>query len=424
VTRDVDELLRFCRANLLRIFAREGIWDVAGDRSRSVEHKDIVGADSGIRLGYGWYGLETFMDLRLRYTENEAEILFDRPDTASPRMIFDAEVGPSAQDGWVKLEILDPERNVLTSSVITGRVKLRLSLPPTMRSGSFLMRVVNGGVPLVRESRMLDLRFLRVGWSNTASAGGPRETAAQEAGTTITKEFKLDIAPETGFSLDTLDVLITDNAGNTVSFAAEPSELDVFAKSPDYRINLHIGYRPEGEADRFNPGRSNPENASKPGWRLEVVGRIPGTDWSKLPEKAHPYAKLMRRAANLHTPACGDFTLLARDHWMQLRAYPEFPIWPMHVDSIFCYSAYHAGVREEILREPMQIFHIQHFNAAGWTPEGQEELDARVARKKVPTLHYKEFLEYVDQMRRFDTPIIFSPANWGLADLDLPESVV
>jgi hypothetical protein len=425
VTRDVDELLRFSHANLLRIFAREGIWDVAGDRSRPVEHKDILAPDIGIRLGYGWYGLEAYDELRLRYTEAEAEILFERPPTSSSRMIFDAEVGPSAQDGWVKLEILDPERTVLTSAVITGRVKLRLSLPSTMKSGRFLVRVVNGGVPLVREPRMLDLRFFRIQWSNTATSGTTtHETAAQEAGTTITKEFNLDVVPDKGYSVDTLDVIVTDGSGNTVSFAAEPSELDVFAKSPDYRINLHVGFRPEGEADRFNPGRTDPENASKPGWRLEVVGRIPGVDWSKLRQAANPYAKFIRKAANLHTFACGDFTAMARDHWFQLRAYPEFPIWPMHIDSLLCYIAYHAGIREEILREPMQIFHIQHFNAAGWTPEGQAELDARVARKNVPTMHYEEMLEYIDHMRRFDTPIIFSPPNWGLADLALPESVV
>ena len=48
----------------------------------------------------------------------------------------------------------------------------------------------------------------------------------------------------------------------------------------------------------------------------------------------------------------------------------------------------------------MQIFHIQHLNAAGWTPEGQAELDARVARKKVPTIQYEEMLEFIDHMRR------------------------
>jgi hypothetical protein len=130
----------------------------------------------------------------------------------------------------------------------------------------------------------------------------------------------------------------------------------------------------------------------------------------------------MRRFRHLHTNACGDFTLLARNHWFALRAYPEFPIWPMHVDSLFCYAAYHAGIREEILRPPLRIFHIQHLSGAGWTPEGQHELDARVARKKVSTIEYPEFVKWIDQMRRFDAPMIFSPSNWGLADVELPET--
>ena len=425
-TDNVDELLAFCRANQLRIFAREGVWELHGDRCRPVDNKDILSPDCGIRLGFGWYGLEAYDELRLRYTEPEAEIVFDRPVNASPRMIFDVEAGPSAIDGWVKIEILDPqERTVLTSTIVTGRVKLRLSLPPGQRTGRFVMRVLNGGLPLIKEPRALDLRVFRISWSNVASSGAvKRETPAQEAGTAVSKELNVDLAPDEGYVLDTLDVILTDNKGHTLTFAAEPSELDVFGKSPDYRVTLHAGFRPEFVAEYYNPNRTNPLNASAPGWRLEVVDRIPGVDWSQLRQKPNPFAKLIRRSTYLHTNGCGDFTAMSRDDWFKLRAYPEFPIWPMHVDSILCYAAYHAGMEEEILREPKQIFHVQHFSGAGWTPEGQDELDARVARKKVPTILYDEMLEYIDQMRRFDTPIIFAPANWGLADHELPESVV
>jgi hypothetical protein len=422
VTRDIDELLRFCRGNMLRVFARPGHWDSSGDRSRPVEHGDILAADSGIRLGDGWFGLEAYEKLHMRYPEDEAEIRFERPPNASPRMIFDAEVGPSAIDGWVKLEILDEERNLLSWAVVRGRVKLRLNLPPALKSGRFFLRVLNGGVPLVKEPRMLNLRFFKIAWASTAKAGAASREPAQEGA--VTKEFSLEVTPDAGYTIDTLDVMVTDPEGNVVSFAGEPSELDVFAKSPKYSVNLQVRFRPEGEIEHFNPGWGGADFACAPGWRLEVVARIPGTDWRTYRQTKHPHAKLIRKAANLHTYACGDFTLMAREHWIQLRSYPEFPIWPMHVDSIFCYAAWHAGIREEILRDPMQIFHIQHLNAAGWTPEGQAELDARVARKKVPTIQYEEFLEYVDHMRRFDTPIIFSPANWGLADLALPESVV
>ncbi len=57
--------------------------------------------------------------------------------------------------------------------------------------------------------------------------------------------------------------------------------------------------------------------------------------------------------------------------WFRLRGYAEFPIWPMHINSVFCYTAYHAGLNEEILRDPLRIYHIEHRTAAGWSPEGQ-----------------------------------------------------
>jgi len=80
----------------------------------------------------------------------------------------------------------------------------------------------------------------------------------------------------------------------------------------------------------------------------------------------------------LHTNGCGDFTLLSRDDWFALRGYPEFPIWPMHLDSLLCYAAHHAGIKEVVLREPMRIFHIEHRSGAGWTPEGEKERLARI----------------------------------------------
>ena len=34
----------------------------------------------------------------------------------------------------------------------------------------------------------------------------------------------------------------------------------------------------------------------------------------------------------LHTNACGDFTLMAREHWFQLRGYPEFEMYSFRLD--------------------------------------------------------------------------------------------
>ena len=115
---------------------------------------------------------------------------------------------------------------------------------------------------------------------------------------------------------------------------------------------------------------------------------------------------------------------MSRDAWFDLRGYPEFPIWPMHIDALFEYSAYHAGFPEIILRDPLRIFHIEHASAAGATPEGVPELYARIAKKGVPIMEYDDVMKVLVHMRRFNVPIVFSDGNWGMGDLNLPETTL
>jgi hypothetical protein len=181
---------------------------------------------------------------------------------------------------------------------------------------------------------------------------------------------------------------------------------------PEHRL-LHLRVHslrweaaPEGSAD----------------WRLEVVETEPGTDWAATLQAPAPEAARMRNARCLHVNASGDFTLLARDDWFRLRAYPEFPIWPVHVDGLFCYAAHHAGMREAVLRDPLRAFHIEHSSGAGWTPEGEQALHTRVAALRVPVLDFDNDLRgWVQQMRRLNAPAIFNLENWGLAGVELPE---
>src|SRR5207245_3627775 len=86
----------------------------------------------------------------------------------------------------------------------------------------------------------------------------------------------------------------------------------------------------------------------------------------------------------LHTNACGDFTLMAREHWMDLRGYPEFDTYSFNIDSVLCYAAHHAGVLEEVLEDPLRVYHIEHGTGSGWTPEGQTRLFDRLRAKGIP----------------------------------------
>ena len=86
-------------------------------------------------------------------------------------------------------------------------------------------------------------------------------------------------------------------------------------------------------------------------------------------------------------------------------------------------AAHHGGI-EAVLREPMRIYRTEHLSAAGWTPEGEQERVARIEAKGVTEIQYATVTEWIDRMRRFHAPMIFTLRDWGLADRTLPETVV
>jgi hypothetical protein len=126
----------------------------------------------------------------------------------------------------------------------------------------------------------------------------------------------------------------------------------------------------------------------------------------------------------LHTNGCGDFTLMALENWLDLRGYPEFDTFSMHLDSVLCFSAHYSGVVEEVLEEPMRIYHIEHGTGSGWTPEGQAKLFARIAERGVALIEHPEVIGWAKQMQKLRRPMIFNLENWGLADFNLPETTV
>ncbi len=123
----------------------------------------------------------------------------------------------------------------------------------------------------------------------------------------------------------------------------------------------------------------------------------------------------------IHTNACGDFTLMAREHWTSLRGYAELDMYSFNIDALLCYAAQYGGIHEEVLREPMRIFHIEHGQGSGWTPEGQKQLFDRLWASGIPWLDSAELMSFAADMRRLRSPMIWNVDNWGLRDDALPE---
>ncbi|HYM90084.1 MAG TPA: hypothetical protein VEW91_00445 [bacterium] len=118
----------------------------------------------------------------------------------------------------------------------------------------------------------------------------------------------------------------------------------------------------------------------------------------------------------LHTTACGDFTLLARDAWFRLRGYPELQMYSLHHDSILCYTAHYSGVREVVLKGDMRMYHLDH--SSGWSTE----LAQRMRSIGLPFLDDEQFRSYIRVMHERRSPTIFNDESWGLATEDLVET--
>ena len=126
----------------------------------------------------------------------------------------------------------------------------------------------------------------------------------------------------------------------------------------------------------------------------------------------------------LHLQACGDFTMMARERWIDLRGYPEFDMFPMNIDSVLCWAAHYGGAKEQVLHAPMRAFHIEHEKGSGWTPEGQAELFRKLTEKCVPWLDQTEMLRLGFEMCRTSSPKIFNGEDWGLGVEEFKETLV
>jgi len=126
----------------------------------------------------------------------------------------------------------------------------------------------------------------------------------------------------------------------------------------------------------------------------------------------------------LHINACGDFTLLSRDDWFALRGYPEWPMFSWNLDSVFLYQARAHGLRLVELPPEMAMFHIEHGQGSGWTPEGRETLFQRIERSGTPYLGDDDLRKRARRITlegRRGRPPIYNDQNWGFVSERLPD---
>ena len=149
----------------------------------------------------------------------------------------------------------------------------------------------------------------------------------------------------------------------------------------------------------------------------------------------------------LHVFNSGDFLLMSKINWFLLRGYWEYLPYGMHIDSLLCYCAYAAGVKEVRLDDPMRIHHIHHersFSRVKWpqlewaTKLVNNPLVPRIIGTKIGLLYY-QILQKLDGVPTFfstqwmDLAIdivagrksyTFNDEDWGIGKENLEETLV
>jgi hypothetical protein len=427
-------------------------------RGTSDAPMDILPAGMRAVWGAGWYPLESFHGETFRWMERNSAVVWLPPRQLAGELVLHVELGPAVGFKACEVEIRDQWDEIVDVQEIRGRSAIRI--PVEHLSGPFItsFAVLGGGPPkkVSGDSRVLALRVFGCTWAGNendsadlnvpelvaAGAGVwsgrgwlPFDTRQGSKGLAALRDAELilrapdgpnrlltlEVAPGSGGR--PLDLLIEDSRGRIMYRGKVPGPRQIRLKNV-FRGGNFYALRLRDAAHEDNP--------TPPG---DPMLFIPAIYWHSMAENAGGenqagedcvrvvlHQSPSDQAIQLHTNACGDFTLLAREHWMDLRAYPELDLFSMNIDSIFCWMAHHGGAREEMLDDPMRIYHIEHGTGSGWTPEGEKKLFERIAAKGLSWVDYHDVVEWARIMNRFDAPMIFNREGWGLAQVELKES--
>lgn len=133
----------------------------AGDNAPSFvpQLREITSLDGTIKLGTGWYDLETFQGLQFRWVNNDAEFAIQPHKTGTISLLLDVEGGPSLGGNPLLLKILRDGRPLQTITV-HGHQTIKLELPGQPAVLRLHTDSVNAPVP--NDPRILNFRVFRI----------------------------------------------------------------------------------------------------------------------------------------------------------------------------------------------------------------------------------------------------------------------
>lgn len=113
---------------------------------------------------------------------------------------------------------------------------------------------------------------------------------------------------------------------------------------------------------RLGADSNLPHIGRVPKWlfKFPVLARI--VNYLNYQKRRFLYPKELTELWALDTLACGDFTLMHKDVWNQIKGYVELDLYALHLDSMALVSAKAIGYKQVVLPPSICVYHIDHIN--------------------------------------------------------------
>ncbi|HEY0680195.1 MAG TPA: hypothetical protein VGD17_18045 [Chitinophagaceae bacterium] len=117
--------------------------------------------------------------------------------------------------------------------------------------------------------------------------------------------------------------------------------------------------------------------------------------------------------------ACGDFTLMSKEAWLDIQGYVELDLYSIHIDTLGLIGAAALGYRQFVFPRKACLYHVDH--PLGWETMGPyEKMRFLVERPGIDYgLVFDTGMHALKERQRFN----MNKENWGFADIPLEEVV-
>ncbi|MBT3250863.1 MAG: hypothetical protein HN729_08200 [Candidatus Marinimicrobia bacterium] len=122
----------------------------------------------------------------------------------------------------------------------------------------------------------------------------------------------------------------------------------------------------------------------------------------------------------LDTDACGDFTLMSKEAWLDIQGYAELDLYSIHIDSLGIIAAAALGYKQVILPPEACTFHIHH--ETGWA--SMSPIEKIKFWSERPGIGWDAVLEAGRDMLKDKLRLNVNDDNWGFSDEKLEEYIL